>query len=286
MNNFSSQAQKFLSWVYDIRQEPGGGPTENILLLKEIIDSSVHFNLGDGKVFDDNFRGLQNSQLRLPFRYITISFVTDNKNQLVVATESLTDESAIYLRFFEQDSIGDMMLTFACFINKNFNENEITFNEDGDWDMKFQELDPESLEIIKHEIPYKVFTNKVFNQNIFGIVQSGIKATFELCEALQCSNVTSAPTKKIGPNVNIRRARDGKAKLYDTYTLFIDTNKRDSNGTVINLFEKNSPRQHLRRGHIRCYQTGLKVWVNSCVVGSAEDGVITKDYAFAERMVA
>lgn len=40
-----------------------------------------------------------------------------------------------------------------------------------------------------------------------------------------------------------------------------------------------SPRQHLRRGHIRRHPTAGNLWVNSCVVGDPSNGVINKSYA-------
>ena len=39
-----------------------------------------------------------------------------------------------------------------------------------------------------------------------------------------------------------------------------------------------SPRQHLRRGHIRHLPTGRTTWVRSCVVGSHSTGRVVKDY--------
>ena len=41
-----------------------------------------------------------------------------------------------------------------------------------------------------------------------------------------------------------------------------------------------SPRQHLRRGHIRRLESG-NIWVNACVVGNSEKGVIKKSYNVA-----
>lgn len=39
-----------------------------------------------------------------------------------------------------------------------------------------------------------------------------------------------------------------------------------------------SPRQHDRRGHYRKLRSGKQVWVKSCKVGKASDGVVFKDY--------
>jgi hypothetical protein len=47
-----------------------------------------------------------------------------------------------------------------------------------------------------------------------------------------------------------------------------------------------SPRQHLRRGHIRNLQSGKKVWVNATVVGSRDNGVINKAYGIKKLETA
>lgn len=39
-----------------------------------------------------------------------------------------------------------------------------------------------------------------------------------------------------------------------------------------------SPRQHDRRGHYRTLKSGKTVWVRSCVVGSPDNGVVSKEY--------
>lgn len=43
--------------------------------------------------------------------------------------------------------------------------------------------------------------------------------------------------------------------------------------------ERNGPREHLRRGHIRRLPDGRKIWVQACVVGSRALGVVRKTYA-------
>jgi hypothetical protein len=36
-----------------------------------------------------------------------------------------------------------------------------------------------------------------------------------------------------------------------------------------------SPREHLRRGHIRIYQSGRRIWVNSTLVNAGVGGRIS-----------
>lgn len=81
-------------------------------------------------------------------------------------------------------------------------------------------------------------------------------------------------TTQTKASVNAKRTNQGKPPLYDYHCLTVTTNRQSSakgQGTGTHA----SPRQHLRRGHIRRLPD-KKVWVNSCVVGSY--GKICEDY--------
>jgi hypothetical protein len=111
---------------------------------------------------------------------------------------------------------------------------------------------------------------------------SELSCVLELCEALSCSNVHHQIMEQINPAVNARRIRDGKTPLYETRTLWIDAPNEVNRSGEWQGGTHRSPRQHLRRGHIRNLQSGKKVWVNAAVVGSKENGIIKKDYAIKE----
>lgn len=106
-----------------------------------------------------------------------------------------------------------------------------------------------------------------------------IFALLEFLEALSCSNIVVEKTTQLKASVNAKRMKKGKLPLYDYHCLTVATTKgttssKASGGTL--EVERNSPRQHLRRGHIRRLQSGHKIWINSCVVG--KHGKIDKDY--------
>lgn len=93
--------------------------------------------------------------------------------------------------------------------------------------------------------------------------------------ALACSNVHVARSdpKRGGKKV--------KAALpFDTYHLLtIDAPGRESDRPGFSC-QHRSPREHLRRGHIRRLPDGRKTWVNATVVASGRGGgVVSKDYA-------
>ncbi len=105
--------------------------------------------------------------------------------------------------------------------------------------------------------------------------QDELTAVLETIVALSCSNVTTSeiPAPKF---LNKKREAKGKQPLFSYYVLEIPgdnyEDRHDGGGT------HTSPRQHLRRGHVRHLST-KNVWVNSCLVGDPTKGRIDKDYA-------
>lgn len=103
----------------------------------------------------------------------------------------------------------------------------------------------------------------------FGVVFRG-------CAVMRCTNVYTEEERP--SQLVVRRARKNKLPLFSTWTLKIKPSARDARnlgGTHA------SPRVHLRRGHVRQYAPGLFTWVQPCVVGRKELGIIHKDYALA-----
>jgi hypothetical protein len=131
------------------------------------------------------------------------------------------------------------------------------------------------------ELGSKIDGDDVLKMGIKDIA-SEVSALLELSEALSCSNVHHKVIEPINYTVNQRRIRDGKVPMYETRTLWIDVPEGSKDSGDWQGGTHRSPRQHLRRGHIRNLQTGKKVWVNAAVIGAKENGVIGKDYAIKE----
>jgi len=104
-----------------------------------------------------------------------------------------------------------------------------------------------------------------------------VHAILELCEALACSNVFTETVQHENTKANAKRVRNGKLPIYETKTLSIEVPK-STQRDGIKLGNRASPRQHLRRGHIRRLPDDRRIWVNSCAVGSPELGKIEKRY--------
>ena len=104
-------------------------------------------------------------------------------------------------------------------------------------------------------------------------MQDEVLAVLELIEALSCSNVThEAITARKQNKSQVRKG----ALPFDEYRMLIVKNStkeyQDKGGTHA------SPREHLRRGHIRNLSNGNRIWINSCVVNAGVGGRINKNY--------
>lgn len=91
---------------------------------------------------------------------------------------------------------------------------------------------------------------------------------------LQCKNVhvERSEPKNFGKKI--------KAALpFDAYHILTIDAPSNSNGNVKKGSHR-SPREHLRRGHIRRLADGRRIWVNATVVAAGQEaGKIRKDYA-------
>lgn len=100
----------------------------------------------------------------------------------------------------------------------------------------------------------------------------------DLCftfEVFSCANVVAidhSPPKFI----NQQRVKKGKLPFYSYKTLHITGQSKEKSENTCGTHA--SPRLHLRRGHIRRYSDGKKVWVTAHLVGDKSKGFVGKDY--------
>ena len=94
--------------------------------------------------------------------------------------------------------------------------------------------------------------------------------------ALACTNVHVSRSEPRNAGKKIKAALP-----FDTYhVLTIDVGKSSGAGTGMAGGSHRSPREHLRRGHIRRLLDGRKIWVNATVVAAGKGGGhVKKDYA-------
>jgi len=91
---------------------------------------------------------------------------------------------------------------------------------------------------------------------------------------LNCINIEYVDNKPSRLKQN--RIKKGKTKLFEHKTLQIKLNKTQNLNKGIG--SHNSPRPHIRRGHIRRLPTGKIIWIQPCFINANGDGKITKDY--------
>lgn len=107
------------------------------------------------------------------------------------------------------------------------------------------------------------------------LLKPAFKVVAELLEALACSNVKAEkkPNKK-----RLAGRRPGELPYDDYHELVVYASKSHSSSSGAMEPSGAKRREHLRRGHIRTYQSGLKIWVQSHVVNAGSSGKITKHY--------
>lgn len=268
--------------------------------LSNLINESVHFAMpDDGVIINDNLKGLEGCQLRLPFPKITIEYfaASDENGKIEEGKTSVTKRLIIA----EETSI-DTIIFYCCFFSSS---QWIPYPIAGSFTQQWEDLnqfksDPRFYDELKRK---KVMNEKLFNFVSFAFIPSlykgyiqhqGYEATMEsarndigaearvlleFLEALSCSNVQHEPAEKIDESKNLKRIKCGKLPFYETRILTIKQSSKSKTHADFNYeSNRNSPRQHLRRGHIRNL-TDRKIWVNSCVVGQESNGKIVKSYA-------
>jgi hypothetical protein len=291
---------------------------ESARKLSSAIKHSVHFAIQDGgEIFDDKLKGLRGEMLRLPYRMITVEYFV-NKNddnvsdaapvhapkRVAVAVDSdkeltlsLCDNQT---RFMMSKFPGDRIITiYAVDVIEGLDHwipMPFGLMLPSCWDAV-----PNDAVIVKPLIDRRdqgagllagiptILLQDMFDHNVKagGIelaIQEGLhdisaetRAVLELCEALSCSNVTSDVLQPASSK-NAKRISDKKLPIYETRCLSIIAPTTTSGRSEGLGGTHRSPRQHLRRGHIRRIAEERKIWVNSCVVGAKSQGVIEKTY--------
>lgn len=252
--NYAAQAEKALYSMDD-----SAFKNYQLCDIKKDISKAVHFVMPDGgKIFDDGLKGIiynDATSIYLPFKNITLEFIAQEHKFLLLFKQ---DENNLIHHIVMMQPPGDLW-TIVPLLLTSYLEN----NNNGKLAQRLKS------ETIVHGVPEDLAI-KLHSQ-----MQNGVVHLLELLEALSCTNVEITTHQPASPK-NAQRIKSHKLPIYETKVLTIKASKSQSSSTGNNGTHA-SPRQHLRRGHIRRLETG-NIWVNSCVVGSKENGVIDKQY--------
>lgn len=227
--------------------------------INHCMSKAVHFVLPDGgKIFDDKFKGLYGLPFKLPYNNLTIEYLSSDKTKSCILVTGYGSTIGIHLAVAEKDIWG----VVPCCALIHHTPDVFTLDE------------------IITRVQYKCLPiGKQPSEDIQRIAVQGVASSlgrlFELLEALSCYNVSMANYQDQSPS-NDKRIKAGKIPIYETKMLVVNTSYV-SGKSVSRDGSHASPRQHLRRGHIRRLE-GRNIWVNACVVGDATKGVINKQY--------
>lgn len=252
--NYAAQAWRAMSVAAETLERQGAPEGRIAKAMAMLIPIATHFAIPDGgKILDDELRGLIGAKIRLPYKTITVEFFADGARYCIVAGE--------------RD--GDVLLLCSADVGNGWTFLPVTLipddvREDGTFSCRMGNPDGTDA------------------SNFSGARAASFccVAVLELCEALSCSNVDSEVIEPVDQAKNAKRVRRGKLPIYETRRLVIKAPMTRSAGDRrLGNSNRSGPREHLRRGHIRRLSDGRRIWVQSCVVGNRENGVIHKSYA-------
>ena len=226
---------------------------------------SVKFMLPEGgRIYDDKeYRGLDDSEpLRLPYPNIALEYSRNTGGKELTEYEGLSTKTIIFARESEDAIIFQVVMWV-------------------DFKKTWGPLPEAAIPRIGYLNRSKSF-NGYTGINMWRADQRIPLSDYaDEAGALMCFlNVLACN------NVHVERSEPKKATRkikaafpFDTYhVLIIDvpnkTGERTHSGS------HRSPREHLRRGHIRRIADGRRIWVNATVVAAGRGaGVVTKSYA-------
>lgn len=115
-------------------------------------------------------------------------------------------------------------------------------------------------------------------ETIIEEVSDELRAVAHFAMLCGCDNVNAKKIHKADTKLVKKAAKHGGIPHNDYWVLDVYMNDDHESSGSGEGGSHSSPRFHVRRGHIRRYQTGKTTWVRQCVVGTPELGVINKDY--------
>lgn len=248
----------------------------------------------NGRIFETNFSGLPEI-VKLPFKTIVIEYEVDSMNSMAeeVFGPDVTKPAMKRIVYAEQQNEAIIIASIVAFQEPS-----------GDlWQVQpfFTEILPKgvvpddaSVEDIPQlkdygrleELRVRLYDMGGMAQYVYGDdwerhayvdMNDESSAVLSLIEALTCRNVSfeALPVKK-----NKGAQMRGALPFDEYHTLIVNARNRASDSSEDQGGTHRSPREHLRRGHIRRLPTG-NVWVNSTIVNAGFHGKVIKSYEVA-----
>lgn len=202
-------------------------------------------------------RGKLDEPLRLPFESITLEYLCDDSatyegqqpspRRIVYARELPNADRIAVLPVFYLPSVDGWVARAPATI-----PSDSPIHESGD-----------------------MLVRRTNSNAPLGDYGSDVAALLLFLEALQCSNVT----------IERRDMKTGRGRVLDPkpehryHVLTVAARDRAGDSEHAEwIGDRHSPREHLRRGHIRRLGSGKHVWVNATVVNAGRGGRVEKVY--------
>lgn len=263
--NYCRQAAKYLEFY--LRENKKHQYRHIIVPIIKKIESAVKFILPkNGRIIGDTeFRAIQNeSELNLPFNVIALEYERDATNDTCDTYGGVTKSIVI-----AEDAGDKISMTMLMWISNMKS-----------WGPAPAVLIPKKNFFAVRE-KGKTTVNIEWNQLLpFSDFEDEVGALFDFLNALACKNVhiEKSPAKAT------KQGKMVKASLpFDDYHfLTVDVPSRAGvRGEGLGGSHR-SPREHLRRGHIRRHESG-PIWVNACVVNAGIGSKVGKSYLLRNR---
>lgn len=264
------------------------------LALLDEAQKAVKFVLPEnGVIFDNKLKGLPDV-IRLPYDEIVIEYCcsveggraanhfgndqTIPVRKRIVYAQQMGDNIEVAAIVCSETPIGDRwhLLPYVSEIipRTNVADSEIVNN-----DMTDDQGDYKVEKVVGAYYDIGGMAKKIHGQNwaehAYYNMGDECQAVLSLIEALSCSNVKATPlfTRQ---KLNKSAAKRGALPFDEYHILTLDGHSK-STGDSKTFLDRRSPREHLRRGHIRRLEN-KKIWINSMVVNAGNHGKIHKSY--------
>lgn len=258
--NYLRQADEFLTEALPEFRESNGEKKAHAIaeFIKKARASKKFILPPHGKIFDNQLRAIPD-EIRLPFHEIVIEYQGNGSTKSIIL--AVENGGSIYF--------------------------EMCGGRDGGWGFVpvsgslsgVQRKDagsPVEAFIVKPHSFWDYDEMPHVDDTVLNDLSEGAHVICELIEALSCSNVTheALPVRKQN-----RSAGKRGALPFDEYRVLVVKPAGGGEGGRIGGASGRSPREHLRRGHIRRLDGGAKkIWINSTVVNAGTDGKIKTVY--------
>jgi len=254
--NFCRQIKKAyaeLSTREYVKKELPKMPLDELL---SSLDIAVKFTLpSDGRIIEDpKLKGISDIiELRLPYESIALEFVLSGKEIKKIVVYAVEIKSTLMVCVWA--GANDLWAPLGIGVVPKINF--MRHNSDGSIEFAFRRI---------------AVTEEKYKKDMDLLTGCAADTLLNFLNALACSNVKAEklPTRKLSKTL-------GALPFDEYHVLTIDRPAGTGNGYAGGSHR--SPREHLRRGHIRRLPTGSKIWVNAAVINAGAGGKIRKQYA-------